>query len=73
MDPTEIAKVVKACRKASRLTQIELAKISGVGKTVIFDIEHGKATVQLNTLLNVLEALNIRLHLEAPITIEENE
>ena len=62
----EIAKIVHDCRKKSGLTQQALATLAGVGKTVIFDIEKGKETVQLNTLLKVLEVLNIKIKFELP-------
>ncbi len=66
MDSTEIAKTVHYCRKQSGLSQQALANLAGVGKTVIFDIEKGKETVQLSTLLKVLDTLNIRIKLEMP-------
>lgn len=66
MAPNEIAKIVHYCRKQSELSQQELARLAGVGKTVIFDIEKGKKTVQLNTLLKVLDVLNIRMKFEIP-------
>jgi HTH-type transcriptional regulator/antitoxin HipB len=66
MLPEEIAKMVHYCRKQSGLSQQELALLSGVGKTVIFDIEKGKETVQLKTLLKVFDVLNIRIKLESP-------
>lgn len=74
MTPSEIAKIVHYCRKQSGLSQQQLAKLSGVGKTVIFDIEKGKETVQLNTLLKVLDVLNIRMKFETPFaqTTEDN-
>jgi y4mF family transcriptional regulator len=66
MTQGNIAKIVRECRKLSGLSQQELAKLADVGKTVIFDIEKGKETVQFNTLLKVLEVLNIRIKFEAP-------
>jgi HTH-type transcriptional regulator/antitoxin HipB len=68
MTPKEIAEVVHYCRKQSGLSQKDLALYAGVGKTAIFDIEKGKETVQLNTLLKVLAVLNINLKLEAPLS-----
>ncbi len=68
MTSNEIAEIIHHCRKQSGLTQQELAKLAGVGKTVIFDIEKGKETVHINTLLKVLDVLNIRLKLELPFT-----
>lgn len=55
---------VRYYRKQSGLSQQGLAQLAGVGKTVVFDIEKAKATVQLNSLLKVLEVLNISLVLE---------
>lgn len=67
MKPNQIAKMVHYYRKKSGLTQNELARLANVGKTSIFDIEKGKETVQLNTLLRVLDILNIKLKLEPPL------
>jgi HTH-type transcriptional regulator / antitoxin HipB len=66
MTQNEIAKTVRYYRKQSGLSQQALAKLAGVGKTVIFDIEKGKETVQLNTLLKVLDILNIQMKFETP-------
>ncbi|HAU0133919.1 TPA: helix-turn-helix transcriptional regulator, partial [Legionella pneumophila] len=48
------------------LSQQELAHLAGVGKTVIYDIEKGKESVRLNTLLKVLDVLNIQMKFETP-------
>jgi transcriptional regulator with XRE-family HTH domain len=61
-----IAKNVHVLRKQAGLTLVALAELAGVGKTAVFDIEHKKATVQLDTLLKVLTALNIGLTLQVP-------
>lgn len=66
MGSDEIAKLVHYYRKQSGLSQQEMARIAGVGKTVVFDIENGKETVQLNTLLKILDVLNIRMKFEPP-------
>lgn len=63
MKPIDLAKTVHYYRKKSGLSQQELAKLAGVGKTVIFDIEKGKETVQLKTILKILEVLNIHIKL----------
>ncbi len=67
MLPYELAKLVHYCRKQSGLSQHKLAILAGVGKTVVFDIEKGKETVQLNTLLKVLDVLNIQIKFETPL------
>lgn len=65
--PTELPTMVRFHRHASKLSQAELAKLAGVGKTVIFDIEKGKQTVQLSTLLKVLKILNITTLFQSPL------
>ena len=67
MIPNLIAKQVRSNRKFAGLSQQELAKLAGVGKTVVFDIEQGKETVQLNTLLKIFDVLNIKLKFESPV------
>lgn len=62
-----IGKIILKHRKASGLSQQELAKAAGVGKTVIFDIEHGKKTMQMDTLIKIFQVLNIRLNLSSPL------
>jgi y4mF family transcriptional regulator len=66
MSPDEIAKIVHYFRKQSGLSQQELAKLAGVGKTVVYDVEKGKETVKLKTLLQILDVLNIKVELKAP-------
>ena len=62
----EIAKTIHYFRKRNGLSQQQLAKLAGVGKTAVFDLEKGKETVQLNTLLKILDILNIKLNLKTP-------
>jgi len=63
----DLGNVVREHRRLSGLSQSQLAKIAGVGKTVIFDIEHGKESVQFDTLKKVLGALNIKFILQSPV------
>lgn len=63
----KIARIVRFHRKKAKLTQLELAKLADIGKTVIFDIEKGKETVQLNTLLSVFNVLNIQIEFHGPL------
>jgi len=67
MTSKQIGKAIIFHRKKSKLTQKELADLAGVGKTVVFDIEKGKETVQLNSLLKVLSVLNIKLKMISPL------
>ncbi len=62
-----ISRIVQFHRKEAGLSRIDLADIAGVGKTVVYDIENGKETVRLNTLLKVLGALNVSIFLNSPL------
>ncbi len=68
-----IAEIIKFHRKSAQLTQADLAALAGIGKTVVFDIEKGKATIQVDTLLKVLQALNIEIVLKSPLQEQLNE
>jgi DNA-binding XRE family transcriptional regulator len=52
VQPQELADVIKMHRKAARL---------------IYDIEKGKETIQLNTLRKILKVLNIKIELTSPL------
>jgi y4mF family transcriptional regulator len=67
MTSQELGKVILFHRKKSKLTQKQLAELAGVGKSVIFDIEKGKESVQLNSLLKIFSVLNINLELKSPL------
>ena len=67
MDSKFIGKIIRFHRKKSGLSQEELGMLAQVGKTTIFDVEHGKLTVQLNTILRILDVLNIKLKLQSPL------
>lgn len=66
-DPKELAKIIRIHRKAAKLTQLQLAELAGVGKTVVYDIEKGKETVKLQTLRKILKVLNIEIQLMSPL------
>jgi HTH-type transcriptional regulator/antitoxin HipB len=64
----ELSCVVKMHRKAAKLSRASLAEMAGVGKTVIYDIENGKESIQFNTLRKILKVLNVRIELRSPLT-----
>lgn len=66
----EIGAAVRRHRGIAGLTQKELAELSGVGKTAVFDIEKGKPTVRLDTLMAVLDVLNVQMRLDSPLPTE---
>lgn len=72
MATQEIATLVHYYRKQSGLSQQALAQLAGVGKTVVFDIEKGKESVRLSTLLKVLDVLNIQIKFDTPFPYTED-
>ncbi len=67
MDFDQFAAIILFHRKKSGLSRTEIARLAGVGKTVIFDIEHGKPTVQMDTFLKVLHVLNLKIQFTGPL------
>lgn len=68
MDNFDLGTLVKDHRKKAGLTQLELANLAGVGKTTVFDIEKNKETVRWNSLMAVLQVLNIKVEFKSPLT-----
>ena len=67
LEPKTLATVIRKHRRIAGLSQLQLAELAGVGKTVVFDVEKGKETIQLDTLRKILIALNIKVQLISPI------
>ena len=59
--------LVKKHRRLSGLSQAGLAKLAGVGKTVVFDLEHGKQSIRYDTLTKILSVLNISIRFDSPL------
>ncbi len=55
----ELAQVVRARRRQLRFSQRELAELASVGPDFLYDLERGKPTVRLGTVMQVLDALGI--------------
>jgi len=64
--PKELADEIRLARKEKGWTLKECADQAGIGKTAMFDLEHGNPGVRLNTLLAVLDQLGLTLELSAP-------
>ncbi len=62
-----IAKLIHSHRKKAGLTQARLAELAGVGKTVVWDLEHGKQSVQWDTLQKLFRVLNITVAFNSPL------
>ena len=64
MDSTDaVAESMRARRKQLGLTQFEAAVLAGVSVRFVHDVENGKATVQLDRVQALAEALGLSLSL----------
>ncbi|MEK6773554.1 MAG: helix-turn-helix domain-containing protein [Bdellovibrionota bacterium] len=61
-----LSEVVRATRKKAGLSQVELAELAGVGKTLVFNVENGRINAQFENLLRIFHVLNIKLTIETP-------
>ncbi|NDY92113.1 helix-turn-helix transcriptional regulator [Ideonella livida] len=62
--PEALGQATRAARKQLGLTQPQLALAAGVGVRFVVELEAGKSTVRLATLLRVLHALGGQLQLD---------
>ena len=62
-----LAQLIQSHRRKAGLTQAQLAKLAGVGKTVVWDLEHGKESVQWDTLQKIFRVLNIAVEWQSPL------
>jgi y4mF family transcriptional regulator len=59
----DLASEVRARRAVLRLTQHDLAQLAGVSERFVRFVEQGKPSVQLDSLLALLDTLGLELHL----------
>lgn len=65
---------VRSRRKASRLTQRELAELAGVGTRFISELERAKSTVRLHEVTKVLAVFGKQLGIiDAPKELTDEE
>jgi transcriptional regulator with XRE-family HTH domain len=73
MDISELSLIVRRHRKVAGLTQAELGRLAGVGKTAVFDLEHRKPTIRFDVISKVLGALNISVKLVSPLDLPDSQ
>ncbi len=66
----EVGIVVKATRQAQGIDQRDMASILGVSVNPVKALESGKGTVALQTALNALTELGIKIVLELPLDMD---
>ena len=70
LNPENLAQIVKWHRKKAHISQQRLADMAGVSRTAIQRLEDGIFKIQMNTLLKILNILNISLELSSPLLKE---
>ena len=68
-DSRVLGRLVRRARRATGLTQIELARMAGLGERFIVDLERGKATCEIGKVLEVMTMLKLRMIVEPPAEI----
>ena len=59
----EIGALIRTKRKEQHVSQAVLAGLASVGTRFISDLENGKGTIQIQKLLDVLNALGLGLYI----------
>ncbi|MBO6577241.1 MAG: helix-turn-helix transcriptional regulator [Rhodothermales bacterium] len=65
--PTHPGPVIRFHRKRAGLSRRELGLLAGLSQSSIYEVEHGKETARLDTILKLLDALNIQMRFESPL------
>lgn len=59
----DLGVAVREARETLGLSRREVTEQSGIGKTALYDLEHGNPGVRLNTLIAALDSLGLDLTL----------
>jgi HTH-type transcriptional regulator / antitoxin HipB len=62
-DSKQIGNIIRNSRKRLNLSQQQLAQMTGLRQPTISSIESGETSARIDTLLTVLAALDLELHL----------
>ncbi len=68
INPVQIGAAIRARRRQLKVTQKDLAMTCGTGLRFIIDLEKGKPTCQIGKLLQVIQALGLKLQITSPAT-----
>jgi len=65
-NPEQLGAAIRARRRQLNVTQKDLAMTCGTGLRFIIDLEKGKPTCQIGKILQVLQALGLKLQIVDP-------
>lgn len=69
--PGYLGKAIKESRKQKKMTQKDLADITGTSVKFISDVERGKKTVQIDKVFDLLGALSLRIYVSDKPLVQE--
>jgi len=64
---------IRGRRQALRMTQEGLATAAGVSRSYVLSLEHGRTTVDLKSILSVLDVLGLVLEVRSRDEIEDTK
>jgi len=67
MQSEQLASLIEFHRKQAGLSQIQLAEMAGISRTVIQDLEAAKGRITWRNLESILNVLNLRLEPVGPL------
>jgi len=73
LEVADLGAVVRGYRKSLGVTQVDAACEADVGPRFLGELENGKETVRLGTVLQVLESMGLELYVEVPVQEEVSE
>jgi hypothetical protein len=65
-NPQELGLAIRATRRTQKVRLDDLSGSAGVGHVFTREVEHGKETVQLGRVMQLLEELGIKLLVDVP-------
>ena len=66
INPNQLGAAIRARRRQMKVTQKDLAMTCGTGLRFIIDLEKGKPTCQIGKILQVFQALGLKLQIAVP-------
>lgn len=72
-DVKTVGALARKVRKSQELDQLTAAAVADCGITFVSQFENGKPTVHLEKVLAMLDALGIKVYLDAPLPEEEDK
>jgi HTH-type transcriptional regulator / antitoxin HipB len=72
--PKYMGRAIKDTRNKKKMTQSDLADITGVSVKFISDVERGKETVQMDKVFDLARALGLQIYLTPdPLSSKDKE